>query len=128
MTYQNFDQAGEGETRLLLGRGQKRDQAKKQSLRIFLRKILSSVEHKKNQSRFFIRANTLVAPKMVTFAPNRNARYTSSILIPTLPSASVRMVFRAYAEVITKFSRIHRFPIFFNNKAPLRAQLARTLR
>ena len=69
---------------------------------------------------------------MVTFAPKRNARYTSSIPFPTLlsflplPSASVRMVFRACADVIIKFSRIHRFPIFFANGALLRAWLARS--
>ena len=77
---------GGGETKLLLERDQKRDQATKQSLKIFFWVILSSVEHKKHQSRFFTRATPLVATKMVNFAPKRNARYTSGIPFATLLS------------------------------------------
>ena len=37
-----------------------------------------------------------------------------------LPSQSVRPVgVRSYPDVITKISRIHRFPIFFSYEAPL---------
>ena len=56
---------------------------------------------------------------MVNFAPQRNARHTSGFPFPTLlsflplPLESVRTVgVRSYADVITKFSRIHRFPQF----------------
>lgn len=78
----------------------------------FFRKILSSFERKKNQSRLFTRANPLVAPKTVHFAPKRNARYTPRFSFPTLlrflplTSKSVRTV-GVQARAITKFSRIH---------------------
>ena len=53
---------------------------------------------------------------MVNFAPKRNATYMSGTHFPTLLSflpllpESVRTVVRAYADVITKFSGIDRFP------------------
>ena len=94
----------------------------------FLRYILpSAVEHKKNQSRFFTRATPLVATKMVNFVSKRNSRYTSLIPFLTIltfflppPSESVRSVgVRSYPDVITKFSQIRRFPMFFSHEAPL---------
>ena len=54
-----------------------------------------------HQSRCFTRATLLVAPKMVHFAPKRNARYTSGIPFPTL--LSFFLYVRSYADVITKF-------------------------
>ena len=46
--------------------------------------------------------------------------------LPSPLPESVRTVFGAYAEVITKFSRTHRFPYFFSYGAPLkRAMRAR---
>ena len=53
---------------------------------------------------------------MVNFTPKRNVMYMSGTHFPTLLSflpllpESVRTVARAYAEVITKFSGIDRFP------------------
>ena len=96
---------------MLLERNQKRDQAKR-SRRNFSAKFCSSVERKKHQSRFFTRATSLVAPKMV---------------IPPLPTEffypypqSLRTVgVRSYAHVIIKFSQTHRFPIFYSYGAPL---------
>ena len=60
---------------------------------------------------------------MVNLGPKRNARYTSAIPLPTLPywfflplpSESVQTVgARSYEVVITKFSGIHGFRIFFS--------------
>ena len=73
---------------------------------------------------------------MVNFAPKRNATYKSGTLFRTLLSfflplfpESLRTFVRTYAEVITKFSDIDRFPfsITYHDSfgAPLRA---RTLR
>ena len=68
---------------------------------------------KKNQSGFFTRANTLVAPKMFDFAPKRNAFLPYWVFFLHLPLDSVQTVgFQSYADVITKFYRIHRFPQF----------------
>ena len=47
----------------------------KQKAKPFFRKILSSFQHKKNQTRLFTRSNPFVALKMVHFAPKRNVRY-----------------------------------------------------
>ena len=76
-----------GETRLLLKRDQKRDQAKSKALELFSQYfVVSSRAQKKNQSRFFTRATPLVATKMVNFVSKRNARYTSVIPFPTILS------------------------------------------
>ena len=73
----------------------------------------------------------MVPPKMVNFAPKRNATYMSGTHFPTLLSflpilpQSVRTVVRAYADVITKVSGIDRFSVCIPSHdtygAPLRA-------
>ena len=76
-----------GETRLLLKRDPKRDQAKSKALELFSQYfVVSSRAQKKNQCRFFTRATPLVATKMVNFVSKRNARYTSVIPFPTILS------------------------------------------
>ena len=71
---------------------------------------------------------------MVNFAPKRNATYMSGTHFPTLMSffpllpESVRTVVRAYADAITKFSGIDRFPFSIPSHdtygGPLRAERA----
>ena len=76
-----------GETRLLLERDQKRDQAKSKALELFSQYfVVSSRAQKKNQSRFFTRTTPFDATKMVNFVSKRNARYTSVIPLPTILS------------------------------------------
>ena len=48
MTCQNFDQAGEGEAKLLLGRDQKRDQAKSKPSNFFLQNFIVSLAQEKS--------------------------------------------------------------------------------
>ena len=108
-TVKLLTRCGRGETRLLLERDQKRDQAKSKALEILPQNFVISPAQE-NQSGFFTRANTLVAPKMADFAPKQNAFLPSEFFLH-LPSESVRTVgVRSYADAITKFSRIHRFP------------------
>ena len=76
----------EGETRLLLKRDQKCDQAKSKALELFSQYFVVSSRAQKNQYRFFTRATPLVATKMVNFVSKRNARYTSVIPFPTILS------------------------------------------
>ena len=122
---QNFDQAGEGETKLLLERDQKRDQAKSKA------KFCGQSSTRNINLDFSLKQLPLIAPKMFNFAPKPNARYPSGIPFLTLmsfaplPSASVRTVFWAYADLITKFSRIHRLPISFSYRNLLRARFPR---
>ena len=123
-----IDQAEGEETRLLLERDRNRGHAKSKVLEFFSQNFVVS-RAKKHQSTFFTRVPPLAAHKMVHFAPKRNARYTSGIPFPTLlsffftPTLIVCTVsVRSYADVITKFSRIHtptcRSPIFFSYWAP----------
>ena len=115
----------EGETKLLLERDQKRDQAKSKA------KFYGQPSTRNINQDFSLKQLRLVAPKMFDFAPKTIARYPSGIPLPTLlsfaplPSASVRTVFWAYANLITKFSRIHRLPISFSYRTLLRARFPR---
>ena len=115
----------EGETKLLLERDQKRDQAKSKA------KFYGQPSTRNINLDFSLKQLRLVAPKMFDFAPKTIARYPSGIPFPTLlsfaplPSASVRTVFWAYADLITKFSRIHRLPISFSYRTLLRARFPR---
>ena len=98
-------------------------QAKSRAVEIYSAKLCLSFEHKKWNLDFCSRANPLVALKMVNFAPERNARETSGFPLPALPCPvflplsweSVQAVAgRSYADVMTEFSTIHRFPYFFS--------------
>ena len=61
-TVKLLTRGGRGDARLFLERDQKGDQAKKQSLRNFFRKIFSSAEHKKNQSTIFYSSKPVGCP------------------------------------------------------------------
>ena len=81
----------------------------------FISEIFSEVEHKKLQSKFLLVHSV---PKIVNFAPKRNAMYVSGIPLsyPTeffsLPPEPVRTV---YANVITSFlAAIGTVPIFYS--------------
>ena len=143
MTCQNFwpmvgegGKGRQGETRLPLRRNQKCDQRKSKALEIVFAKFCrQSSTRKINLDSSFEQICWLPLNWLIL---RQNEMQGTLLAFPSLlywvslplPSASVRMVFRAYAEVITKFSRIHslRFPIFFSNRAPLRAGVAPTLR
>ena len=58
-TVKLLSRGGRGETRLLLERDQKRDQAKNKALEISSPKFFSTVENKKNQSGFFTNKETI---------------------------------------------------------------------
>ena len=87
------------------------------SLRNLFAKMFFVSRTQETSIQIFARPNLLVAPKMVNFAPKRNVTYMSGTahfpillsFLPLLPE-SVRTVVRAYADVITKFSGINRFP------------------
>ena len=91
---------------------------KKQSLRIVFAIFRRQQSSTKKQSRFFTRATPL-------FQNERQGTRLRSPSLPywvflPLPSESVRPVgARSYLDIITKFSQIHRFPIFFSYEAPL---------
>ena len=123
---------GGGETRLLLERDQKRDQAKKQSLKIFFWQILSSVEHKKHRSRFFTRPTPLVALKWLILRQNETQGTRLGFpsppywvfFTPTLRVCTGLRRSVVYADVRTKFSWIHRFSANFSS---LRARWRSTI-
>ena len=138
MTCQNFwpmvgeggkgGKGRQGETRLLLRRNQKRDQRKSKALEIVFAKFCRQSSTRKINLDFSFEQICWLPLNWLIL--RQNEMQGTLLTFPSLlywvflplPSASVRMVFRAYAEVITKFSRIHRFPIFFSNGAPLRAR------
>ena len=87
------------------------------ALEKFISEIFSEVEHKKLQSKFLL-VHSVGCPKIVNFAPKRNAMYVSGIPLsyPTeffpLPPEPVRTV---YANVITSFlAAIGTVPIFYS--------------
>ena len=110
---------------MLLERDQKRDQAKSNA------KFCGQPSTRNINLDFSLKQLRLTAPKVFNFAPKPNARYPSGIPFPTLlsfaplPSASARTVFWAYADLMTKFSRIHRLPISFSYRTLLRASFSR---
>ena len=73
---------GRGEARLFL----ERDQTKSKALEISSEKFSRQSSTRKIDLEFSTRANPLVVPKMVDFAPQRNARYTSGFPFYTLLS------------------------------------------
>ena len=78
-TCHNFDQAGEGETRLFMVCDQKRDQAKSKASEIFFRNFC--------RTSSFTRATRLAAPlEWLIFAPKRNGTYMSGTPFLTLLS------------------------------------------
>ena len=103
------------------------------ALEISSAKFCRQSSTRKINLEFFTRADPFVPPKMADFAPQRNLRYTSGfpflpyrVFLP-LPLESVRTVgVRSYADVITNFFRIHRFPqVLLISGASLRALRAR---
>ena len=116
-----------GETRLLLERDQKGDQAKSKALELFSQYfVVSSRAQKKINLDFSLEQLRSLPLKWLILFQNEtqgtrlwfpSLRYW--VFLP-LPSQSVRPVgVRSYPDVITKISRIHRFPIFFSYEAPL---------
>ena len=85
-TVKLLTRGGRGDARLFLERDQKRDQAKSKALEISSAKFFRPPSTRKINLQFFTRASPLVVPKMVDFAPQRNARYTSGFPFSTLLS------------------------------------------
>ena len=85
-TVKLLTRGGRGDARLFLERDQKRDQAKCKALEISSAKFFRPPSTRKINLQFFTRASPLVVPKMVDFAPQRNARYTSGFPFSTLLS------------------------------------------
>ena len=86
------------------------------SLRNLFAKMLSSVGHKKLQTRFFLVQICWLPLKWLILRQNETRRtclgLTSLpywVFLPLHPE-SVRTVIQAYTDVITKFSGINRFP------------------
>ena len=85
-TVKLLTRGGRGDARLFLERDQKRDQAKSKALEISSAKFFRPPSTRKINLEFFTRVSPLVVPKMVDFAPQRNARYTSGFPFSTLLS------------------------------------------
>ena len=81
-TVKLLTRGGTGDARLFLERGQ----AKSKALEISSAKFFRPPSTRKINLQFFTRASPLVVPKMVDFAPQRNARYTSGFPFSTLLS------------------------------------------
>ena len=126
-TCQNCEQGGR-KTRLnILECDQKLDQAPKmQSLRNLFPKVLSQVEHKVLQSRLLL--EQLRSLPLTWLILHQNETERTCLWLPSPPQwvfypycrSSVRPSgLRAYADVITKFSGIDRFPFSFKYRATL---------
>ena len=108
---QTFDQGWEGRDRLLVERDQKCDHAKSKGLEISFAKFCHQLSTRKINLDFSLEQTSWLNIKMVDFAPKRNAFLPFFFFFLHLPSESVWTVgVRWYPDVITKFSRIHRFP------------------
>ena len=117
---QNFDQMGTGGIGLLqVVRSWSVTKSltnQKAELQKFISENFVVSRTKETSSYIFTPATPLVAPKMINFAPKRNATYMSGTPFPTLlsfftPTSRVCTDGRTTsAGVITKYSGIDRFP------------------
>ena len=117
------------ETRLVLKRGQKRDQAISISLNIYFSKFFFCIRsNKRTVSRSLLeKLHCLPLGKLVDASSPEQTHYMLHVLdspSPSLrsllsPSLTVRKDVRAYADAITKYSRIDSFPFSRPMKSPL---------
>ena len=104
---------GGGETRLLVECDEKRDQAKGKALEFFSQNfVVSGVQE--TWINLILRQNERQGTERLGFP---SLPYL--VFLP-LPLASVRAVFRAYADVITRFLGTIGSKIFFSYGAPLK--------
>ena len=103
-----------------------------QSLRNLFPKVLSQVEHKVLQSRLLL--EQLRSLPLTWLILHQNETERTCLWLPSLPQwvfypycrSSVRPSgLRAYADIITKFSGIDRFPFSFKYRATLGTLSAR---
>ena len=111
-TVKLLTRSGRGETRLLLERDQKHDQAKSRALEISFAKFCHQLSTRKINLDFSLEQTDWLKLKWLILRPNETLSYPTNFFLH-LPSESVWTVsVRWYPDVITKFSRICRFPQF----------------